>query len=48
MTNRTISLVVCPICGQVNVCAQGVMICICPVCQSNSDLLDEITIELVG
>lgn len=48
MTNMSISLVVCPICGQVNVCAQGVTNCICPVCQSNSDLLDEITIELVG
>jgi transposase-like protein len=48
MTNASISLVVCPICGQVNVCAQGVTTCICPVCQSNSDLLDEITIELVG
>jgi uncharacterized protein YbaR (Trm112 family) len=47
MTNRGLSLVVCPICGQVNVCAQGITTLVCPVCQSNSDLLDEITIELV-
>jgi len=47
MRSCKLSLVVCPVCGQVNVCSQTGKTCVCPVCQSSSDLADEISIELI-
>ncbi len=44
MITENLKLVVCPECGQINICNEDV--CVCPVCAHGNDVTDAIRIEL--
>jgi len=46
MKKENILLIICPECGQVNVCGAEDPRYVCPACQRDIDILDEIKIEL--
>ncbi len=46
MITESLTLVVCPACGQINVCVDGGDVCVCPVCHQGNTVTDEIRIEL--